>query len=276
MRSFSSTRPAPRRRAEHILRRGARRAAPGAGARDPWRHEHRPDGAHARRARPAAARRAAGSRPRPRRHQLDARRQSGRRSTATGGPGRVWSRRSPVRRWPARGPLRPGRLPAGPPPQTHGEAREGSRCTEGRRVARPPLKRGGDDRRRCESDVGHGRQFGPNSCDGDAAPAATGSGWSRQTQPARGRDRAPPQASTRPNMRASACRHAPDAAIGHSSVRETRNGDERVIEPDDRRSFSRSSGHSYRLPDHVSTASGRGAPSLAVRRRARPAARRSR
>ena len=38
----------------------------------------------------------------------------------------------------------PGNRPAGPPPQTHGEAREGSTCTEGQRGARPPHEGGSD------------------------------------------------------------------------------------------------------------------------------------
>jgi hypothetical protein len=46
--------------------------------------------------------------------------------------------------------------------------------------------------------------------------------------------RAPPQATTRPNMRTSGWRLPDDAAIGHSSARRNRSGDERIIGPDER------------------------------------------
>ena len=84
----------------------------------------------------------------------------------------------------------PGSLPAGPPPQTHGEAREGSTCTEGQRGRAAPARGGGDGVRLC------GRAApcrSPRTRTGRAAPAATGSGAVTTNAACSGRLRTPPQ-----------------------------------------------------------------------------------
>ena len=88
-----------------------------------------------------------------------------RRSTATAAAGRARGRGAP----PARpGPRRLGNSPADPPPQTHEEAREGSKCTEGRRVAWPPREGG--------AYVAPPPPPPPPGNASPAAPAAAGSG----------------------------------------------------------------------------------------------------